>query len=484
MREAQTGFPKGRQGKIGDRIIRLPRPTFVRIPVGILKKEHLSHLLLSNPVLLGVLGIALLMLGGGFLLMLPIANVEGHVTPPLIAFFSSTSAVSTTGLGLVTTASYWTTFGQAVICGLIFAGGLGLVAIVMFILWAAGSRFSLQDRLITREALGVKQIGGLLRLLRYSILVDISITIIGAVLLIFPFSRYYSSGEAIWQAFFHSVSSFNTAGIDIVGPSGFIVFRNDTLLLSIVIIVAILGAIGFFALFEIPRVRRFNRFSLDTKIVIVTTFTLYLLGALGMLISEWFLGTTLSDFSIVNKGFTSFFNAVSASTTTGFTTIDFSQVTSQTMIIITGLMFVGGSIASTAGGIKVNSFGVLVSTIWGSLTGKKKIEAFGREIVSNQVFRAITTLFVSLTVLFTGVLLIMSSSPGIPFEKVLFETSSALGNAGLSTGVLAEFSNLGKIVIIFLMFIGRVAPLSIISIFVQRRKPSLYRFPMEEVHQG
>ena len=416
--------------------------------------------------------------------MLPVANVEGHFTPPLVAFFTSTSAVSTTGLGLVTTATYWTTFGQAVICGLIFAGGLGLVAIVMFILWAAGSRFSLQDRLITREAMGVKQIGGLLRLLRYSILVDISITIIGAMLLIIPFSRYYSPGETIWQAFFHSVSSFNTAGIDIVGPSGFIVFRNDTLLLSIVIIVAVLGAIGFFALFEIPRVRRFNRFSLDTKIVVVTTFTLYFLGALGMLVYEWFKGTTLSDFSVLDKGFTSFFNAVSASTTTGFVTIDFSQVTVQTMIIISGLMFVGGSIASTAGGIKVNAFGVLVATIWGTLKGKKKIEAFGREIVSSQVFRAIAALFVSLTVLSMGILLIMSSSPGIPFEKVLFEASSALGNAGLSTGVLAEFSIPGKIVVIFLMFIGRVAPLSIISIFVQTKKRSLYRFPNEEVHQG
>jgi trk system potassium uptake protein TrkH len=484
VKEAQIDSPRGKRGKIGDRIIRLPRPTIVRIPIVISDKGYFSRLLFSNPVLLGVLGIALLMLGGGLLLMLPVANVEGHVTPPLIAFFASTSAVSTTGLGLVTTATYWTTFGQAVICGLIFAGGLGLVAIVMFILWAAGSRFSLQDRLITREAMGVKQIGGLLRLLRYSILVDISITIIGAILLIIPFNHYYSPGEAIWQAFFHSVSSFNTAGIDIVGPSGFIVFRNDTLLLSIVTIVAILGAIGFFALFEIPRVRRFNRFSLDTKIVIITTFTLYLLGALGTLISEWFLGTTLSDFSVLNNGFTSFFNAVSASTTTGFTTIDFSQVTVQTMIIITGLMFVGGSTASTAGGIKVNAFGVLVATIWGTLKGRSKIEAFRREIISSQILRAIATLFVSLTVLFTGILLIMSSSPGIPFEKVLFEASSALGNAGLSTGVLAEFSNMGKIVVIFLMFVGRVAPLSIISIFVQRRKSSLYRFPTEEVHQG
>jgi trk system potassium uptake protein TrkH len=424
------------------------------------------------------------MLGGGLLLMLPVANVEGGITPPLIAFFAAVSAVSTTGLGLVTTATYWTVFGQAVICGLIFSGGLGLVSIVMFILWLRGSRFSLQDRLITREAMAVKQIGGLLRILRYTILVDVSITIVGAVLLISPFSHYYSPGMTLWQAFFHSVSAFNTAGIDIVGTSGFIMFRNNTVLLSITTIVAILGAIGFYALYEIPRVRRFSRFSLDTKLVITTTLTLYFLGAVGMLVCEHFYGTTLADFSIAGKAFTSFFNAVSASTTTGFATVDFGQATVRTLVIITGLMFIGGSTASTAGGIKVNAFGVIVVAIWSTLRGRKNTEVFGREIAFSQVSRAIATLLVGITVLSSGILIIMASSPGVPFERVLFESASALGNAGLSTGALAEFSTLGKIVVIFLMFIGRVAPLSIITVFVQNKNHPLYRFPKESVLQG
>lgn len=413
--------------------------------------------------------------------MLPVANTQGGITPPLVAFFAAASAVSTTGLTLVTTATYWTVFGQAVICGLIFAGGLGLAAIVMFILWLSGSRFSLRDRLITREAMAVKQIGGLLRLLKYAILVDISITIVGALLFIIPFSHYYSPGMTLWQALFSSVSSFNTAGIDIVGPDGFILFRNDTALLSIATIVAVLGAIGFFALFEIPRVRRFSRLSLDTKIVIITTLTLYFLGTVGMFISEYFRGTTLTDFPIAGKVFTAFFNAVSASTTTGFSTINFSQATTQTLVIITVLMFIGGSTGSTAGGIKVNAFGVIVATIWATLRGKRNTEVFGREIASDQIFRAIAVLFVGITVLSSAILLIMASSPGIPFERVLFEVTSAFGNAGLSTGVLAEFSTLGKIVMIFLMFVGRVTPLSVIMIFAGHRQPRSYRFPEEEV---
>jgi trk system potassium uptake protein TrkH len=480
----KPGFADSRRRKIGDRIFRLPQPQIISFPIGLPKQGYFSRLLFSNPVLVGVLGIACLMFVGGLLLMLPFANIEGDITSPLIAFFTAVSAVSTTGLGLVTTATYWTVFGQAVICGLIFSGGLGLVVIVMFVLWAGGSHFSLQSRLITREAMGVKQIGGLLRLLRYTILIDVSITIVGALLLIAPFRLYYSPGMSIWQAFFHSVSSFNTAGFDIVGPSGFIVFRNDIVLLSITIIVAILGAIGFYALYEIPRVRRFSRFSLDTKLVLTTTITLYVLGALGMLLSENFLGTTLNDFSPINKAFTSFFNAVSASTTTGFSTIDFSQASVQTMVIITALMFIGASTASTAGGIKVNSFGALIVALWSTLSGRKNVEAFGREIALSQVLRAITTLLVGITVLSSGILIIMASSPDIPFERVLFEAASALGNTGLSTGVLAEFSNLGKVVVIFLMFVGRVGPLSIIVIFTQKKNHVLYRFPKESVLQG
>ncbi len=467
--------------KLGDRIFRLPRPQVIKVLVSLPRRGHFSQLLFSNPVLVSVLGIALLIVGGGLLLMLPVANAGGGITPTLIAFFAAASAVSTTGLGLVTTATYWTVFGQAVICGLIFAGGLGLVAIVMFTLWLTGSRFSLQDRLLTREAMAVKQIGGLLRLLRYAFPPPVPIKIVGALIFILPFSHYYSPGMTLWQALFSSVSSFNTAGIDIVGPAGFILFRNDTLLLSIATIEAVLGAIGFFALFEIPKTRRFSRFSLDTKIVIITTLTLYFLGAVGMFISEYFRGTTLADFPIAGKAFTAFFNAVSASTTTGFATIDFGQATVQTLVIITGLMFIGGSTGSTAGGIKVNAFGTIVAAIWSTLRGRRKTEIFGREIVSGQVFRAIAVLFVGITVLSSAILLIMASSPGIPFERVLFEVTSAFGNAGLSTGVLGEFSTLGKIVMIFLMFVGRVTPLSVIMIFAGHRQPRSYRFPEEEV---
>ncbi|MBN1644032.1 MAG: hypothetical protein JW856_04370 [Dehalococcoidales bacterium] len=424
------------------------------------------------------------MIGGGFLLMLPIARTGGGITPPLIAFFTSVSAVSTTGLTLVTTATYWTPFGQAVICGLIFLGGLGLVTAVMFIMWLRGVRFTLHDRFLTREAMASGQLGGLLRLLRNVVLLDISITIIGALLNILPFQHYYTQGTALWPALFHSVSSFNTAGFDIVGSTSFVPFRNDTILLSIATIEAVLGAIGFSVLLEVPKVHKFNRFSLDTKLVLVTTITLYLLGTIGMFIAEYFHGASLTDFSFGGKIFTTFFNALSASTTTGYATINFGQITIQTLIIIVVLMFVGASTGSTGGGIKVNTFAIMMATVWSTLRGRKNTESFGREISHGQVLRATIVVVASLIVVVIAVILIMASSPTIPFERVLFEVTSAFGTVGLSTEALANFSPLGQVVIIFVMFIGRVTPLSVVMIFARRKPYPLYRFPREGILMG
>ena len=439
---------------------------------------------MSNPLLLGVLGIAALIVIGAVLLMLPFARAGGGSAPPLVAFFTATSAVSTTGLTLEVTATYWTTFGQAVICFLIFGGGLGLVTVVMFTLWLLGGRFSLRHRLITREALAAQQIGGLLRLLRNVMLVDIGITVIGALASVPSFSRAYTPGVALWQAFFHSVSSFNTAGFDIVGPTGFIAFRNDFLLLGVAIVEAVMGAIGFSALLEIPRARRFSKLSLDTKLVLVTTLCIDVVAILAVLASESLLGTTLREFTAGGKVGQAAFNALSACTTTGYSTIDFSQVTTQTLLVLTAAMFIGGATGSTAGGIKVNTFGTIMAACFSALKGRKDTEAFGRMIPADQVLRAVAVMVVSLFVLIGGIMLITASSPGIPVQQVVFEAESAMATTGLSTGALLKFSVAGKIVTIFLMFIGRVAPLSVISIFALRRRPSLIQHPVSEIHMG
>jgi trk system potassium uptake protein TrkH len=416
--------------------------------------------------------------------MLPFANNQGNMTPPLIAFFTATSAVSTTGLTLVTTASYWTMFGQIVICALIFFGGLGLVTIVMFNLWLIGIRFTLHERILMREAMAVPHYGNLLSILKSVVFIDLSITIIGSLLLILPFRDYYPLPTALWQAIFHSISAFNTAGFDIVGANSILPFSTNNALLAIITAESFMGALSFSVLTEVPLVHNWGRFSLNTKVVLIVTLFISLLAIIVLFMSETFFGNTLVGFSVAGKIINSVFNGLSASTTTGFSTIDFSIVTIQSLAIITGVMFIGGATGSTSGGIKVNTFGAIVSSIWSIIKGKDKTEIFWREMETSQILRAFTVLIVSLSVVFSSILFIMISSPNIPFEQVLFEAVSAFGTVGLSTGVLMKFSVAGKIIVIFLMFIGRVTPLSVTMILAQHHRHLSYRYPREWVNIG
>lgn len=464
---------------------RSPRLEEYRIPISLLKhNRRFKRILSSNPLLVSVLGIAALISVGSILLMLPFANNQGNATPPLTAFFTATSAVSTTGLTLVTTASYWTMFGQIVICVLIFFGGLGLVTIVMFNLWLIGTRFTLHDRILMREAMAVPHYGDLLPILKSVIFIDLAITIIGSLFLILPFRDYYPLPTAWWHAIFHSISAFNTAGFDIVGANSFTPFRTNSALMTIINIESVLGALSFSVLTEVPMVHNWRRFSLNTKLVLIMTLCISLLAVIILFISETFFGNTLTGISDGGKILNSIFNGLNASTTTGFSTIDFSKITIQSLIIITGVMYIGGATSSTAGGIKVNTFGAIVSSVWSTIKGKDKTEIFWREIVSSQILRAFTVVIVSLSVVFGGMLLIMLSSPNIPFEQIFFEATSAFGTVGLSTGALMEFSSAGKIIVIFLMFIGRVTPLSVTMILARHHKHLSYRYPRGWVNIG
>ncbi len=470
--------------KIGDRYIRIPRLEEFRVPLYFPRSRYLKQVLASNPVLVGVLGIAATMGVGGVLLMLPFSNTQGGMTPSLTAFFTSVSAVSTTGFAIVPTATYWSLFGQIIICLLIFIGGIGLVAVVMFNLWVVRSRFTLPDRILTREALAADSFEGILPMLRKVIFIDLAITAVGAALLFTTFRNYHDIPTSLWQALFHSVSAFNTAGYDIVGPTGFIPLRSDAMLLTVTTVEQILGAVGFSVLIEIPIVRHWRRLSLNTKLVLSTTLVLYLIAIFTMLANETLLGTSLNEFSFAGKVYSSVYNALSGATTTGYASIDFSQITRQTMVIMAGVMFIGGATASTAGGIKVNTVSVIAAGIWSVFRGKPHTEIFGREIEPNQVWRALAIFLSNIAVLVIGIILILAFNPSISFEKTLFDASSALATCGLSTGVLLEFSVASTVVIILLMFIGRIAPLSVASIFTISRKAPARRYPHEQLNMG
>jgi trk system potassium uptake protein TrkH len=430
------------------------------------------------------IGFAALIVAGGFLLLLPIANRTGEMASPMVAFFTSTSAVTVTGLTLKDTAAYWSSFGQGVIFVLMAVGGLGFMTGATFILIMVGQRITLSDRLLMRESLLTDRLGGLVRLTRQVVFASGLIYLIGMALFFWRFQQYFTGTETLWQAAFHSVSAFNNAGFSIIpGNVSLTPFSSDYFMLSIFAVLIILGGISYTVLVELFRGRRFKRFSLDTKLVLLISVGLWVLGTGVIFGSEYNNENTLGPFSIGGKMFTAFFHSVSARTA-GFSTIDMGSSGDFTNLFVVALMFVGGAAGSTAGGIKINSFAVLMVAVYSAIRGRMGAEAFRREIPHSQVYRALAIGVLALFMLGGVVLFFTLYETAIPFPKLLFETVSAFGTVGLSTGATPELSAVGKVVIIGTMFVGRLGPLTLALILAPGEKKEVYRYMQERVKIG
>ena len=437
----------------------------------------------SSPLVIP-LGFIVLIVIGGILLLLPIANRTGQMTSPMVAFFTSTSAVTVTGLILEDTAAYWSGFGQAVIFVLMGVGGLGFMTGATFVLILIGQRITLSERLLMRESLLTDRLGGLVRLTRQVIFMAILIYLIGMGLFFWRFQQHFTGTETLWQAAFHSVSAFNNAGFSIIpGNVSLAPFGTDFILLGIFAVLIILGGIGYTVLVEVSRGRRFKRFSLDTKLVLMGSLGLWILGAGVIFGSEYANNGTLGPFSLGGKMFTAFFHSVSARTA-GFASINMSNASDFTNLFVVALMFIGGAAGSTAGGIKINSFAVLMVVVYSTIRGRMEAEAFRREIPHTLVYRALAIAALALLLLGGVMLFFILHEKEIPFIKLLFETVSAFGTVGLSTGITPKLSTVGKIVIIITMFVGRLGPLTLALILAPAEKKEVYRFMQERVKIG
>jgi len=435
----------------------------------------------SPYILLG--GFVLLIIIGTILLSFPFTNHDNEITPVGISLFTATSAATVTGLIVVDTSSYWTVWGQLIIMLLILVGGLGIMTSATFLLIIIGQRITLANRLLMRESLGVNRLEGLVPLTIRIILVVLLMELVGFVVLFGSMSQYFPPGEAAWQALFHSISGFNNAGF-IIFPhgDGLSQFQNDFMVLVPLMVLIVLGTLSYSVLVDIFRYRRFTRYTLDTKLVIFVTLGLTILGTLVLLISEYNNDATMGDMPVAAKVFHSLFHSVSGRTA-GFTTINFGDMEQHSNFFLTGLMFIGGASASTAGGIKVNTLAVLMVAVLASLRGDTHVTAFGRELPQPQIFRALAILMLGITVVFT-VSFLLTITESFPFINILFETVSAFGTVGLSTGITSELSSIGKIIIVLTMLLGRVGPLTLALTLAQREKINPYRFAEERVKIG
>ena len=469
--------------KPGDRVIRHPRQSDmspVRLTV---TTRKVSSRALASPLLL-VFAFAGLIMLGTLLLLLPFVHHGSGFTPFMTALFTATSAVTVTGLVVQDTAVYWTRLGQVIILGLMFVGGLGFMTIATFLLVLIGQRVTLAQRILVRESLGVNQLGGLVRLTVAIVLVATVIQILGFLALYGRFSFIYTPAEAVWQAAFHTVSAFNNAGfIALREAGGMKSFLGDETTLLIIAVLIFLGALSYWVMVDIVRFRRFSLFTLNTKLVLILTGALILIGALVFLAFEYRNPETLGPLGVRSKAVNVVFHSISGRTA-GFATIDFGSTEQQTNFFFTSLMFIGGASASVAGGIKINTFAVVLVAVLSTIRGRAHVSSFGREVPQVQVHRAMVIGAVATALVFLMAVILTFSEEGFDFIDLLFESVSAFGTVGLSTGLTPDISSWGHLILIISMFVGRIGPLTLGLAMAQRVEGDTYRFVEERVTIG
>ena len=310
------------------------------------------------------------------------------------------------------------------------------------------------------------------------------IQFVGFLALFARFYFLYPPAEAVYQSVFHSISAFNSAGfLAFNEEEGLAAFRGDVAIIGVMSLLIFIGAISYWVIIDLVRVRKFSLFTLNTKLVLVMTAALTLIGFVGFFILEFRNPETIGELPIGEKAMVSFFQALS-SRTAGFTLVGVDVAHAQTNFLTMGLMFIGGASASVAGGIKVNTLAVILLATLATVKGRTSTTAFGREIPLSQVQRAFVVGAISLAFVFLMILLLSISERGVDFLDIVFETTSAFGTIGLSTGLTPELSQSGQLLIIATMFLGKLGPLTVGLTMVQRRERDLYRYPQERVTIG
>jgi trk system potassium uptake protein TrkH len=438
-----------------------------------LKKKNLT------PAQYLVSGYFVIIMLGSLLLMLPVATTDGQGLGAVDAVFTATSATCVTGLIVVNTKEAFTIFGSTVIMLLIQIGGLGIMSMSTLFAFIIGKKISLKERLIIQEDLNQYQISGMVRLVQYLLGFTFAIEGTAAAILFLRFSQDYPFWRSIYLSVFHAVSAFNNAGFDLFGNSleG---FTGDITVNFVIMALIIIGGIGFGAMMEAYNRIKFKKTTLQTKIVVVMTLALLVFGFIIFFILEY--NNTLEGLPLLDKTLGAMFLSVTPRTA-GFNTVSTGALKQSSLFLIIVLMFIGASPGSTGGGIKTTTFGVILVTIKNMITGKEDIEIYNRRFERQIVYKAftITMLAAGLIILVTTLLLIIED---FQFIDALFETVSAFGTVGLSTGITGELSDISRVLITITMFAGRVGPLTLAVAIGEKQRKGTYHYPTEKVMVG
>lgn len=438
-----------------------------------------------NPAQILALGFAGLILFGTVLLDLPIATESMESAGLINSLFTATSSVCVTGLIVVDTGIYWSLFGKIVILLLIQIGGIGIMTMATMGAVIIGRKITLKNRLLVQEALNQFTISGVIRLVKYIVTLTLVIEGIGAVLLSLFFIPIYGKSVGIFYGIFHSVSSFCNAGFDLLGNGvSFTPFVTNSYFSFVVMGLIVLGGLGFAVIVDIAGKRSFKKITLHSKMVLIITVILLLLGFIMFLMLEFNNPGTLGNLNFSDKLTASLFQSVTPRTA-GFNTINTDQLTEPSKVITMMLMFIGGSPGSTAGGIKVTTMAILILAVFSVIIGRDDTHFFRRRIGKETINRALTVFLVSLMLVFFMTFLLTVTEKGKDFADILFETISAFGTVGLSTGITSSLTSFGKIIISIMMYTGRIGPLTLVIALASReKKKALIKYPEGKISVG
>ena len=428
-----------------------------------------------------ILGFAAVILLGSLLLILPFATKDGHGAVFTDALFTATSAVCVTGLVVQDTATYWSAFGHAVILTLIQIGGMGVVTVAIAISTFSGKQISLKQRSTMQEAISAHKVGGIVRLTGFIIKMTIFFELLGALVMAPTFCSEFGFFKGVWYAIFHSISAFCNAGFDLMGVkseySSLTYFIANPVINSAVIALIIIGGIGFLTWEDIKTNKHhIRRYRMQSKVILTTTALLILFPALYFFFFEF------GNKPLGERVWSSLFQAVTPRTA-GFNTADLTQISEAGSLLTIMLMLIGGSPGSTAGGMKTTTLAVMLSTAVSVFRRREHTHFFGRRISDDTVRNAATVFMMYLVLFLTGGFVI-SRVEGLPLLTCLYETASAIGTVGLTLGITPDLGIVSQIILIFLMYIGRVGGLTLIFSTVSGNRGNTARLPQEKLTVG
>lgn len=438
-----------------------------------------------SPAAVLVAGFAALIGIGTILLILPVASSSGSWTAPIDALFTATSAVCVTGLVVLDTGTYWSGFGQVVILVLIQLGGFGFMTSSTFLLVVlTRRRTTLRDRVLVQESLGIRHLGESTSLLKRVAVFTAVVELAGtSILLLHQLVNQGPSAFDLWWSVFHAVSAFNNAGFDINGGYASLVpYQRDWVVLPVIGLLIVLGGIGYAVVADLVAVRSWSRLALETKIVLTTTAGLLVAGAVVIGASEWSNPATLGALEPGDRLLNAAFHSITPRTA-GFNSLDMAGLFDQTLVVTMALMFIGGASGSTAGGVKVNTFALLGVAILSSVRGRPSAEAFGRRIPHGVVYRALSVALLFIAFAF-AIALLLQALVDAPFIDTTFETLSAMGTVGLTTGITPTLPDPALLLLSLAMFIGRLGPLTLVLALAARAHPVPYRPAVETLRIG